>query len=86
LQIGIIQPQHRGVETEVEDAVKQAFDAVGVAALSPQDVLHFRRILLLSLMRKLIARLREFAYRLDKVIHLQLRFTFHPCTSPVLPQ
>jgi hypothetical protein len=72
----LIQLKHCGVETEVEDAVKQAFDAVGIAALSSQDVFYFRHILLLSLMRQLIACLCEFGYRPDKIILCSLVLLF----------
>jgi len=46
------------------------FDAPGIAALGSQDILYLRGILLFSLPRKPTACPRNFADRLNKVIHL----------------
>ena len=58
----------------LEDAVKESLNAIGVTALSSQNVLCFDHVLLLGLTCKLIACLREFAYRLHKIIHLSIDY------------
>ncbi len=67
---------HPRVEAKVKHTVKQVFDAPGIAALGSQDILYFKGILFFSLPRKPMAHPRNFADRLNKVIHLWFRFSF----------